>query len=161
MFNTLKKLYKKYEEIIKYVIFGALTTLVNLVIFKLFDKILGAHLFLVTNVIAWIGAVIFAYITNKLWVFESKSWRGKVVVKELIGFFGARLFSLGVEELGLWLMIDVLKFKNITGFSLLSFKFDGNFIAKLIMQIVVVVLNYFFSKFVIFAKKNKENNKKQ
>ncbi|MGN0522345.1 MAG: GtrA family protein, partial [Eubacterium sp.] len=142
--------------VIKYVFFGALTTLVNLVIFKVFDKILGKDLFLVTNVISWIGAVIFAYVTNKLWVFESKSWKGRVVIKELIGFFGARLFSLGVEEAGLWLMIDILKFKNMSGFELFSFKLDGNFIAKLIMQVVVVVLNYFFSKFVIFAKKKKD-----
>ena len=154
--DFIKKLYKKYEEVIKYVVFGVLTTLVNLIIFKIFDKILGADLFMVTNVIAWVGAVIFAYITNKLWVFESKSWRGSTVIKELIGFFGARIFSLGVEEAGLWLMVDILKFKNMSGFEIFSFKFDGNFIAKLIMQVVVVVLNYFFSKFVIFRKKKKK-----
>lgn len=148
----IKRLYKKYEEIIKYIFFGVLTTVVNLVIFKLFDVILGSKLFLVTNVIAWIGAVIFAYVTNKLWVFDSKSWNIKIVAKELVGFLGARLFSLGAEELGLWIMIDLLGFSNFAGFQILSFNVNGNFIAKIIMQFVVVVLNYIFSKFIIFKK---------
>lgn len=151
----LKRLYKKYEQLIKYVFFGALTTVVNLAAFKIFDVILGKKLFLVTNVIAWVIAVIFAYVTNKLWVFESKSWKGSLVVKELFGFLGARLFSLGAEELGLWLMIDVLNMGEYQGFDILSFNIDGNFIAKVIMQIVVVILNYVFSKFIIFAKKEK------
>lgn len=151
----LKRLYKKYEQLIKYVFFGALTTVVNLAAFKIFDVILGKKLFLVTNVIAWVIAVIFAYVTNKLWVFESKSWKGSLVVKELFGFLGARLFSLGAEELGLWLMIDALNMGEYQGFDILSFNIDGNFIAKVIMQIVVVILNYVFSKFIIFAKKEK------
>lgn len=151
----LKRLYKKYEQLIKYVFFGALTTVVNLAAFKIFDVFLGKKLFLVTNVIAWVIAVVFAYVTNKLWVFESKSWKGALVVKELFGFLGARLFSLGAEELGLWLMIDVLNMGEYQGFEILSFNIDGNFIAKVIMQIVVVILNYVFSKFIIFAKKEK------
>ena len=149
----LKRLYKKYSEIIKYVFFGVITTAVNLAAFKIFDVILGKDLFLVTNVIAWVIAVAFAYVSNKLWVFESKSWKAALVIKELVGFLGARLFSLGAEELGLWLMIDLMKMGDYRGFDILSFNVDGNFIAKLIMQIVVVILNYVFSKFLIFAKK--------
>ena len=95
----IKKLFNKYKEIINYIFFGVLATVVNLVSFKIFDLILGAKLYLITNVISWIITVIFAYVTNKLWVFESKSWKKDVVIKELIGFFGARLFSLGVSEL--------------------------------------------------------------
>lgn len=154
----MKKLFEKYREIISYVFFGVLTTVVNLVVFKIFDKILGSNLYLVTNIIAWIAAVIFAYITNKLWVFESKSWKADIVLKELIGFFGARILSLGIEEAGLWLMIDIMHFEHINGFEIMSFTFDGNFIAKLIMQVVVVILNYIFSKFIIFTKKKTDSD---
>lgn len=148
----IKKFLKKYREIISYVFFGALTTVVNLICFRIFDLILGQEKYLVTNVISWTAAVIFAYITNKLWVFESKSRNSKVIIREIVSFFGARLFSLAVEEAGLWLMIDVGKM-GLSEFRIIGMDIDGNMIAKLIMQVVVVILNYVFSKFIIFAKK--------
>lgn len=154
----IKKLFLKYKEIISYVFFGVLATIVNLVSFKLFELILGERLYLVTNVVSWLITVIFAYFTNKLWVFESKSWKANVVVKELIGFFGARIFSLVVEEAGLWLMIDICHMGNIS-WDILSININGNMIAKIIMQVVVVILNYVFSKLIIFKKKkNVEKN---
>lgn len=154
----IKKLFLKYKEIISYVFFGVLATVVNLVSFKLFELILGEKLYLVTNVVSWLITVIFAYFTNKLWVFESKSWKANVVIKELIGFFGARIFSLVVEEAGLWLMIDICHMGNIS-WDILSVNINGNMIAKIIMQVVVVILNYVFSKLIIFKKKkNDENN---
>lgn len=154
----IKKLFLKYKEIISYVFFGVLATIVNLVSFKLFELILGERLYLVTNVVSWLITVIFAYFTNKLWVFESKSWKANVVVKELIGFFGARIFSLVVEEAGLWLMIDICHMGNIS-WDILSININGNMIAKIIMQVVVVILNYVFSKLIIFKKKkNDEKN---
>lgn len=154
----IKKLFNKYKEIINYVFFGVLATIVNLVSFKIFDLILGAKLYLITNVISWIITVIFAYVTNKLWVFESKSWKKDVVIKELIGFFGARLFSLGVEELGLWVTITLCHMGQM-GWQVFGLNIDGNMVAKVIMQIVVVILNYIFSKFIIFTKK--ESKKKE
>lgn len=154
----IKKLFLKYKEIISYVFFGVLATIVNLVSFKLFELILGERLYLVTNVVSWLITVIFAYFTNKLWVFESKSWKANVVIKELIGFFGARIFSLVVEEAGLWLMIDICHMGNIS-WDILSININGNMIAKIIMQVVVVILNYVFSKLIIFKKKkNVEKN---
>lgn len=152
MINKIKKLAKKYRELITYIIFGVLTTIVSLVSFKIFDSLLGEKLYLLTNIMSWIFAVSFAYITNKLWVFESKSWQGKTVIKELLGFVGARLFSLGVEELGLWLLIDILNIGALR-LSILSLDINGNMIAKVIMQIVVIILNYVFSKLVVFKKK--------
>ena len=152
MINEIKKLAKKYRELITYIIFGVLTTIVSLVSFKIFDSLLGEKLYLLTNIMSWIFAVSFAYITNKLWVFESKSWQGKTVIKELLGFVGARLFSLGVEELGLWLLIDILHMGALR-LSILSLDINGNMIAKVIMQIVVIILNYVFSKLVVFKKK--------
>ena len=149
----IKKLFEKYKEVISYVFFGVLATVVNLVSFKIFNAVLGAHLYLLTNVISWLITVIFAYFTNKLWVFESKSWKAEVVIKELIGFFGARIFSLVVEEAGLWLMIDIMHMGKIS-WDIFSFNLDGNMFAKIIMQVVVVILNYVFSKLVIFKHKN-------
>lgn len=155
----IKNLLVKYRELITYVIFGVLTTVVSLVSFKIFDSILGEDLYLVSNVISWIFAVSFAYVTNKLWVFESKSWKSNVIIKEIIGFVSARLFSLGVEELGLWLLIDIFSIGKIS-VDLFSFNINGNMIAKLIMQVVVIVLNYVFSKLVIFKKKNNNGENK-
>lgn len=154
MIDMIKKLFNKYKELISYVFFGVLATIVSIGSFKIFDVILGEHMYMLSNVISWIITVIFAYFTNKLWVFQSKSWKPNVVIRELVGFFGARLFSLGVEELGLWLMIDKMDIGRI-GFEILGFDVNGNLIAKVIMQVVIVILNYIFSKLIIFKKKDK------
>ena len=97
----IKNLFNKYKEIISYLFFGVMTTLVNFVSFWAFNKILGESLYLISNVIAWVISVVFAYVTNKLWVFESKSWKFRVLLKEVPEFFAARIFSLCVEESGL------------------------------------------------------------
>ena len=125
----IKKLYKKYEEVILYVVFGGLTTLVNFVSFWVFNKILGEKFYLVSNVIAWFISVVFAYVTNKLWVFESKSWAFKILLKEVPEFFAARLFSLGVEEGGLWLFVDKFGFDRYS-FTVFNFEVTGKLIAK-------------------------------
>ena len=155
MMNWIKSVLNKYKELILYVLFGGLTTLVNFVVFYLLNIATGEEYYLVNNVIAWFAAVIFAYITNKLWVFESKSLAVKTVFKELAEFFSARIFSLGVEEGGLWLFVDKLGFDSFS-FSLFGFEVTGKLIAKLVLAVIVVILNYFFSKFIIF-KKNKKS----
>ncbi len=148
----MKKLFEKYKELITYVVFGVLTTLVNFVCFWLFNKILGEKLYLLSNIIAWVISVIFAYVTNKLWVFESKSWKPSVIGREIPEFVGARVFSLLIEEGGLWLFVDVLNFDKF-GFTLLGFDVTGKLIAKVVLAVIVVILNYIFSKLVIFKKK--------
>lgn len=147
----MKELYLKYKEVITYIIFGVLTTLVNFASFWLFNRILGERLYLVNNIIAWVIAVIFAYITNKLFVFESKSWRANTVFKEVAEFLGARIFSLIIEEGGLWLFVDILNFDSFS-FSVLGFEITGKLIAKVVLAVIVVILNYIFSKFIIFKK---------
>ncbi len=147
----------KNKEIILYVLFGGLTTLVNFFAFWLLNKAAGEYAYLVNNVIAWFVAVVFAYVTNKLWVFESKSWAFKTIVKEIPEFFLARVFSLFIEEAGLWLFVEKAGFDSFS-FSVLGFDVTGKLLAKAVLAVIVVILNYFFSKFIIFARKKKENN---
>lgn len=154
--KMIKTLFIKYKELITYVIFGVLTTLVNFFAFWIFTKIFGEDLYLVNNAIAWVVGVVFAYITNKLFVFESKSWDLKVITKEITGFLGARIFSFLVEEGGMFLFVSVLGLgeKSLT---LLGFTITGQFIVKILLAVIVVVMNYVFSKFFIF--KSSENRK--
>lgn len=150
--KTIKNLIIKYKELIIYGIFGVGTTLVNFLTYKLFNVLLGVEYYLVSNIIAWFVSVVFAYVTNKLFVFESKTWKAKAVAKEVTSFFAARIFSFVVEEAGLFLLVDVFGMKNF-GTDIFGLHISGNMIAKVILAVVVVVLNYFFSKFVVFRKK--------
>ena len=165
---------KKFKEIVLYLIFGVLTTVVNFIVFGICKAFMDQ---LIANVIAWIFAVAFAYVTNKLFVFESKSWKKDIVVKEAASFTGARLFSLGVEEAGLIIMIKLLKLSpalgvfagkcldltklvNITMPDVVYEKLDGDMVVKLILAVVVVILNYVFSKLLIFKKKDEAKEEK-
>lgn len=148
----MKKIIEKYKELILYVVFGGLTTLVNFISFWIFEK-LGIE-YLINNAISWIISVVFAYVTNKLFVFESKSWNLKLVLKEGFEFLMARVFSFAIEEGGLWLFVDILGMKKLS-LNILSVEISGAFIAKVVLAVIVVILNYFFSKFIIFAKKEK------
>ena len=150
--KKIKNLILKYKELILYLIFGVLTTFVSIFSFWLFGLFIPDRLYLITNVISWVIAVIFAFVTNKLFVFESKKWGKAELSSEVPKFLGARVFSLIIEELGLILFIDLLGFKEL-GWTVLGFNVTGELIAKTIMAIVVIVLNYFFSKFMIFKKK--------
>ena len=154
--KTIKTLFIKYKELITYVIFGVLTTVVNFFAFWLFTKIFGEAFYLVNNAIAWVVGVVFAYITNKLFVFESKSWDLKVIAKEITGFLGARIFSFLVEEGGMLLFISVLGFgeKSLT---VLGITITGQFVVKILLAVIVVVLNYVFSKFFIFTSSGNRN----
>lgn len=139
-------------EIGLYLFFGILTTLVNIICFQVFGLIFGKNAYLLSNAVSWVIAVAFAYVTNKIWVFKSKSWSVDVIKTEMPAFLSARVFSLVLEEIGLWLMIDILNLGSVS-FKLLSFTITGSLIAKLIMQVIVVISNYIFSKFLIFKDK--------
>lgn len=136
------------RETIQYLIFGVLTTVVNYIVFELGMYYLeGKYVALIANIIAFVIAASFAYVTNKKWVFQSKSWSFGVIKKELPSFFGARLFTLLLEELGLYLTY-AMHWDKVSIFGI-----QGISIAKLALQVLVVALNYFFSKFFIFKKK--------
>ena len=154
--KKIKDFYNKHQEVLLYLFFGVLTTLVDTLVFWLFDSILGDGLYLWSTLIAWALAALFAYFVNKLLVFESKSWDIHVVSKEALEFFGARVFSLGISELGMFLFVDVWSFKDIA-FEIIGISINGNLIAKVIMSVIVIVLNYFFSKFIIFRKEKSDS----
>ena len=147
--SLLKKIINR--EMFDYILFGVLTTVVNLVVFALFEKILGTKFALITNIIAWIAAVAFAFVTNKFIVFRSKSTDSQTLIKELIAFVVARLLSLGVEEAGLAIaqFIFHADSKMVLGIT-------GTQVAKLILQVIVVIMNYVLSKLFIF-KENKSD----
>ncbi len=144
--------YNKHKEIILYALFGVLTTIANFLTFWGFTELLGEEWFLVNNAVAWVAGVLVAFVTNKLWVFNSKSWKISIALKEFFEFTIARVFSFFVEEFGMWLFITVLHFSD-KSLSLFAFSVSGQIIVKLLLSVIVVIMNYFFSKFIIFKKK--------
>lgn len=171
--KTIKALFTKYKEIIMYIIFGVLTTLVNWVVYTVLIKLFGSaaesdvilfslfgrnismkifYIF-IANFVAWVAGVIFAFVTNKIWVFESKSWRFGMVMKELWLFVLARLITGVLEWFGVPLLWAIGMDQDLFGI-------DG-FLAKIVVSVIVVILNYVFSKLIIFRKKDekKDNTK--
>ncbi|GAA3663815.1 GtrA family protein [Asaccharospora irregularis] len=128
-------LYKKYKEILLYLFFGVLTTIVSLSTYYFFSEILEIH-YLISNVFSWIFAVLFAYITNRLWVFKSKNNDIKSILKEMFAFINCRLLSGAIDMVVMFLLVDILIVNSMY--------------AKLITQIIVVILNYIFSKLIVF-----------
>lgn len=137
MVLKLKTLLKKYKELILYGIFGLGATLINIVTFYLFNEILELNLVL-SNVLAWVCAFIFAFITNKLWVFESKDWKSRTAIKEMLEFLFARLITLFLDTFLMWLLVNVLNWNGL--------------VAKVIVNIIVIILNYIASKLWVFRK---------
>ncbi len=152
--TKIRELYLKYKEAIVYIIYGILTTLVNLATFFALEYVFGkgGKGYIVYNAIAWVVAVVFAYVTNKLYVFQSKSWAFKVVIKESAQFLLARVLSFVIEEIGLILVVEILKFGE-SSLDLKVITLSGTSVAKIVLSIIVIVMNYFFSKFIIFKKK--------
>lgn len=136
--SKLKELIKKYEELIKYFIIGVITTIINYGIFAVLTSIINLDIH-VSNIIAWIVSVIFAYFTNKIFVFESKSFKLEVIGKEMLSFGAARVFSLVLEEIILYIFVNLLNMNQL--------------LIKLIANVVVMIVNYVLSKFIIFKNK--------
>ncbi|MDE5985084.1 MAG: GtrA family protein [Eubacterium sp.] len=156
----MKELWKKYKEIITYIIFGVLTTVVSWGSYTVFVEMLSMKVF-VGNLLSWVCAIVFAYITNKLWVFESKSWKPSVIGKEIVTFVASRGVT-GVIEIVCVPLLAKTGFDNLFYGILeklnisISILFTDGIYSKIFLSVVVVILNYFFSKFIIFKKKTKE-----
>lgn len=129
-------LLKKYKELLLYLIFGVVTTVTNIALFQLLRRI-GVDLFL-SNLIAWIGSVTVAYVTNKLFVFESTGFDVNILLREGVLFFGARLLSLGIDMVAIALLVNVLHIAEL--------------FAKVFSNGIVIIVNYILSKLVIFKK---------
>lgn len=128
------KLLFKYKEIVLYLLFGILTTVVNITVYYVLVSVFRIN-YIISNVMAWILSVLFAYITNRLYVFESKN---NNFFYEMISFFSARLVTGLMDIILMWVLVD----NNIL----------DDFIAKIIVNIIVVILNYIFSKIFIFKE---------
>lgn len=134
----IKELLLKYKAVIAYLFFGGLTTIINIVVFQVCSVNLDMY-YQLANFLAWLLSVLFAFITNKLWVFESKFTTVKSFLIEMWWFFFYRIISLGFDAGIMFIGISLLHANGL--------------LTKLVDQVVIVLLNYFFSKFLIFKKR--------
>lgn len=144
MINKLKSLYKKYKEIINYLIVGGLTTVVSLgskylLLFTVLEASDPKEL-QISVIISWICAVTFAYFANRIFVFESKS---KEYFKEITSFVGGRILTLVMEMVIMWFFVTFLGLNSNTWVVVFT----------IICQVLITVANYIISKFLVFIKK--------
>ena len=144
MIEKIKKLYSNYKEIVNYLIIGVLTTVVSLatkylLLFTILDAENGVQL-QIAVIISWIVACTFAYITNRIWVFESKS---KEVIKEAIKFYASRLATLGLEMLIMFIFVTALGLNTRMWV----------IVWTIFAQVVIVIGNYVLSKLIVFKNK--------
>lgn len=138
--KKIYSIYKKYEEVINYLIIGVLTTVVSLTtyylcVFTILDPNNAIEL-QIANIISWICSVIFAYITNRVFVFKSKT---KKIIKEIISFVSSRLLTLLLDMGIMFLMVTLMGINDK--------------LSKLVVQVIVIVLNYVLSKIFVFKTK--------
>lgn len=138
MIDKIKKLYYKHIQMVNYIFFGGLTTLVNFVIYFVALKVLNIPN-VPSNLIAWLISVLFAFVVNKLYVFRSKSLELKVILFELFSFVFVRLLTGALETLIMYLGVDVLHYNEL--------------VLKIIANIIVLLTNYFGSILIIFRRK--------
>lgn len=154
----MKNLMKKFvnRETILYLIFGVLTTLVDAVVFWAMNRLIGVSYYLLNHTISFVAAVLFAYFTNKSLVFNSRDWSGKTLIRELISFFGGRLFTFGVGMLLLVIAEEVFHASDYVLHITKRLSFNGLEIVKYtLIAVITMVLNYVFSKVLVFRKKSK------
>ena len=143
MIKRIKELYIKYKEIINYLIFGVLTTLVNLItkyilLFTILNPTNGFQL-QIAIIISWIAGVLFAYFTNRKFVFESKN---ENKLKEFISFVVARIATLLLEMFIMWFFVTLLKLNSD----------NWVLVFTLVCQVLVTIFNYILSKLFVFKK---------
>ena len=134
---NIRDLIRKHYDVLAYLFFGVLTTAVNYIVYLPCYNLLHFSAAL-SNVIAWIFAVVFAYLTNKPFVFKSHDWSAKTVIPELTKFVGSRIASGAIETAMILITVDMLGW-------------NGN-IMKLLTSVLVVILNYIASKLIVFKK---------
>ena len=130
----MKNIIQKNKEIIMYLVFGVLTTVVNIVVYYIFSNLLHMN-YLFSNAMAWFLSVLFAYVTNRKYVFDSKN---NQIIKEAISFFGSRLATGIMDMVLMWFLVN--------------FNIVNDVVAKVVDNVIVVILNYILSKLVVFKK---------
>lgn len=138
--SPFQDFYKKHKEILLYLLFGGLSFVVSIVTYYLFSEKAGMNE-LVANILSWVFAVSFAFITNYIWVFEKTTTGIKSFMVQVWKFFMGRVFTLVVEEGILIVFVTILALPNMP--------------VKVVAQIIVIVLNYIISKLFVFVKKAK------
>lgn len=138
MIQKLRSLIVKYWDILTYLVFGVLTTVVNYAVYLPVYNFCGISA-AVSNMIAWVAAVAFAFLTNKPFVFHSHDWSAQTVLPELTKFVSCRIASGALETVILFLSVDCMNW-------------NGN-IWKLVTQVLVIIINYVGSKLLVFRKK--------
>nr|CAJ18302.1 JexD protein [Paenibacillus jamilae] len=129
------------KELVNYVVFGVLTTIINLIIYALFTKVLGAD-YKLSITVAWLISMIFAFVTNKLYVFKKNDSRLTSLPKEFSLFFLIRLSSLCLDFILMIVLIQNVRMNDI--------------LAKIIVNFIVIAVNYLASKYLVFIKKTSE-----
>ena len=142
MFKFICKIYHAYKEAIDYLFWGGMTTVVSWGSYSLF-VLLGASVFW-GNAGSWVCAVSFAFVTNKLWVFQSKSWAGSTVWPELGKFLSSRVATGVFEMIAVPALVAIGLNQTILGI-------DG-MVSKVVVSVAVIVLNYILSKLFVFKK---------
>ena len=133
--NVFETFYILHKEVLMYLFFGGITFFLNIGLYALFNGVWKINE-LIANVFCWIICVLFQFFTNRTWVFDGKTDNAKDFFKQMIAFFGGRLFTLLVEEVIIAVFITWLRFNSM--------------VVKLAAQVVVIVLNYVISKLVVF-----------
>lgn len=136
--KQIVELMEKYKSFVAYAVFGVFTTIVNIVAYNVCYYNLEFSNTL-SNIAAWILAVTFSYLTNKVWVFDSKSWKWKVLRKEIPAFISCRLATGVIDLVIMFVCVDLLGLHAM--------------LMKLLSNVLVIILNYVFSKLVIFKKR--------
>lgn len=136
--SKTKQLLVEYQDLLLYGIFGVLTTLVNIVSYWIMAHPLGMGT-MMSTVLAWVFSVLFAYFTNRKWVFHSKATGTQAIVKEIVSFFGCRIATGVVDWACMFLFVEVLSFNDVT--------------IKILANVLVIILNYVASKLIIFKQK--------
>ncbi len=133
--NSITQLLKRYKDIIMYGIFGLMTTAVNVGVYYLSFNILSFSN-IVSTVSAWFMSVLFAFVTNKIWVFESRSFKAGVLIREMLSFFSCRLLTGTLDLLIMYAAVDYMGWNAL--------------LWKVISNIIVIVLNYIAGRVLIF-----------
>lgn len=150
--DKIKKIMNR--ETILYIIFGVATTVVNYVVFYLLYNVLWHQRgSLSANAVAFVAAVIFAFVVNKIFVFQSKSWHMDTLKQEIPSFLAARIGSFGIEEAGLFISERILKLGGVAALTLGNVVLDWITIVKLALAFVVIVINYIFCKLLVFRNR--------